>query len=234
MWKNFVCRFRIPQSIITDNGPQFDNKVYRNFFHEMKIINLYLTPWYPQGIGQAEASNKTLLTSLKKPLHSARGIWVDELLRVLWAYRTTSRRPTGISPFSLTYVMEAIIPIEIGMPTLRTEVPGTANTEAISKDLDMADELLEAAAIHITSYQQRMANLYNKHIKPHAFRARDLVLRRVFENTTGPTISKFQSNWEGPYVIVRVGPVGSYALNKLYGAPVPRMWNAMHLKRYYQ
>ena len=130
--------------------------------------------------------------------------------------------------------MEAIIPIEIGMPTLRTVVPGTANTEAISKDLDMADELLEVAAICITSYQQRMANLYNRHIKPHAFRARDLVLRRVFENTTGPTISKFQPNWEGPYVIVRVGPVRSYTLNKLYGAPVPRMWNVMHLKRYYQ
>ena len=32
MWKNIVCRFGIPQSILTDNGPQFDNGVYRNFF----------------------------------------------------------------------------------------------------------------------------------------------------------------------------------------------------------
>ena len=61
--------------------------------------------------------------------------------------------------------MEAIIPTEIKMPTLRIEVPGTTNTKAISKDLDMADELREAAAIRIASYQQRMANLYNMHIK---------------------------------------------------------------------
>ena len=61
---------------------------------------------------------------------------------------------------------------------LRTEVPEIANAEAILKDLDMTDELREAAAIRISSYQQRMANLYNRHIKPRAFRARDLVLRK--------------------------------------------------------
>ena len=79
-----------------------------------------------------------------------------------------------------------------------------------------------------------MSNLYNRHIKPHAFQVGDLVLRKVLENTADPTVGKFQPNWEGPYVIVRVGLAGSYALNKLDEAPVPRMWNYMHLKRYYQ
>ena len=130
--------------------------------------------------------------------------------------------------------MEAIIPTKVGMPTLRTEVPRMANAEAISKDLNMVDELQEAAAIHIASYQQKMKNLYNKHIKSRAFRAGDLVLRKVFENTVDPTAGKFQPNWEKPDVIVRVGPTRSYALNKLDKAPVPRMWNAMHLKMYYQ
>ena len=129
--------------------------------------------------------------------------------------------------------MEAIIPIEIRMPTLRTKVPRTVNVEAISKDLDMADELWEAFAICIASYQQRMENLYNKHIKSRAFRVGDLVLRKVFENKTDSTAGKFQPNWEGPYVIVRVRPAGLYTLNKLDRALVPRIWNAMHLKRYY-
>ena len=98
----------------------------------------------------------------------------------------------------------------------------------------MVDELQEAAAIRITSYQQKMANLYNKHIKLCAFQARDLVLRKVFENKADLSVGKFQPNWEGPYVIVRVGPVGSYALSKLDEALGPRMWNALNLKRYYQ
>ena len=79
-----------------------------------------------------------------------------------------------------------------------------------------------------------MINLYNKHIKPHALQAGDLVLRKVFENTTDLATGNFQPNWEGPYMIVRVGLVGSYTLNKLDGALLPRIWNIMHLKRYYQ
>ena len=130
--------------------------------------------------------------------------------------------------------MEEIIPTEIWVPTLRTEIPTKANVEAVTKDLDMTDELHEAAVVHIESYQQRLINLYNKHIKMCAFRAEDLVLRRVFENTVDLVVGKFQSNWEGPYMIVKVGAVESYALNKLDGTLIPRMWNAMHLKRYYQ
>ena len=61
--------------------------------------------------------------------------------------------------------MEAIIPTEIGMPTLQTEILEKAKTEAIAKDLDMADELHEAVAVRITSYQQRVASSYNRHIK---------------------------------------------------------------------
>ena len=112
-----------------------------------------------------EASNKTLLNALKKRLHSAKGKWEKELPRVLWAYRITIRKPIGVSPFALTYGMEAIIPTEIGMPTLRTEIPEKANTEVIEKDLNMVDELREATNVRITSYQQRAERSYNRHVK---------------------------------------------------------------------
>ena len=86
----------------------------------------------------------------------------------------------------------------------------------------------------IASYQQRLANLHYRHVKGHAFKAGDLVLRGVFENTANPADGKFQANWEGPHTVVRVGTAGSYALSKLDGTAIPRMWNAMHLKKYYQ
>ena len=137
---------------------------------------------------------------------------MDELPGVLWAYRTTSRKPTGVSPFALAHGIEAIIPTEMGVSTLRTEIPEKATIEVIAKDLDMADELCEAAAVRMASYQQRITNLYNKRVRQRAFRAGDLVLRRVFENTADPTADKFQPNWERPYMIVKVGATRSYAL----------------------
>ena len=130
--------------------------------------------------------------------------------------------------------MEAIIPIEIGMPTLRTDVLEQLGTKSIVKDLDMTDELRETVVVRIASYHHRLANLYNRRVKPRVFQPGDLVLRKVFENTANSVIGKFQPNWEGPYIITRVGESGSYEIDKLDGTPVPRIWNALHLKRYYQ
>lgn len=72
VWKNIVCRFRILQVIIADNGPQIDNITFRTFCLELKIKNLYPTPRYPQSNGQTKATNKTLLSALKKRLKNAK------------------------------------------------------------------------------------------------------------------------------------------------------------------
>ena len=97
----------------------------------------------------------------------------------------------------------------------------------------MSDEQWEATTIRITSYQRRLVNSYNKRVKPRVFQQSDLVLRKVFENTADPTAGKFQPNWEGPYVVMRAGESESYTIDKMDGTLVPRMWNAMHLRRYY-
>ena len=72
---------------------------------------------------------------------------MDELPGVLWAYRTTAGKPTGISPFALTYGMEAIIPVEIGLPTIRKTTSELENEESVTRELDTSDELREAVAI---------------------------------------------------------------------------------------
>lgn len=79
-------------------------------------------PGYPQSNGQAEATNKTLLSALKKRLEKAKGRRVEELPSVLWAYRTTPERPTGNTSFALAYGVDVVIPTKIGMPTTRTAV----------------------------------------------------------------------------------------------------------------
>ena len=120
LWKNIVTRFRIPHTLILDNGIQFDSKSFRRYCCEMGITNRYSTPAYPQGNGQAEAVNKVIVSGLKKRLDDAKGRWVEELLYVLWTYRITPRRSTGETPFSMSYGAEAVIPIEVGFSTLRT------------------------------------------------------------------------------------------------------------------
>jgi len=55
---------------------------------------------------------------MRKSLDKAKSKWVEKFPRALWAYMTTKRVLTRKIPFSLAYGMEAIIPVDICMPTL--------------------------------------------------------------------------------------------------------------------
>ena len=79
---------------------------------------------HPQSNEEVEVTNRTILHGLKIRLNEAKGLWVEELNSVLWAYRTTPHVPTGESPFSLAYG-EAMIPLEIGLSL--TESSSTAS-----------------------------------------------------------------------------------------------------------
>jgi len=45
--------------------------------------------------------------------------WHDQLPYALWAYRISERTAIGATPYSLMYGDEAIIPLEIEIPSLR-------------------------------------------------------------------------------------------------------------------
>ncbi|KAL6314404.1 hypothetical protein AAG906_022487 [Vitis piasezkii] len=137
------------------------------------------TKMSPSSNGQVEATNKTLITALKKRLEQAKGKWVEELPGVLWAYQTTPGRPTGNTPFALAYGMDAVIPTEIGLPTIRTEAgrQDDANAE-LGRNLDWADEVRETASIRMADYQQRAAAHYNRKARPRSFKSGTLVLRK--------------------------------------------------------
>ncbi|XP_071741151.1 uncharacterized protein [Rutidosis leptorrhynchoides] len=70
-----------------------------------------------QANGLCEVTNRDIVSGIKKRLYEKRTGWVDELSNVLWAHRTTFKKSTGETPFSLVYGSEAVIPAEILMPT---------------------------------------------------------------------------------------------------------------------
>ena len=86
VWRNIICRYRIPRALVSDNGKQFDNSVFKDFCSELGIKNHYLSPAHLHANGQVEVTNRSLLKIIKTRLKGAKGIWPDELPSVLWAY----------------------------------------------------------------------------------------------------------------------------------------------------
>ncbi|GKD27577.1 hypothetical protein Tco_1233791 [Tanacetum coccineum] len=115
----------------------------------------------------------------------------------------------GDTPFLLTYGTEAVIPAEIGMPTLRiAEVDPVQNNEALEINLDLLEEKREQAAIREVKSKAKMEN-----------RAED----------TG----KLGPKWEGPYEVTKAHGKGAYKLRDRDGKQLPRTWNVSNLKKCY-
>ena len=77
VWKDIVCRFGIPHTIIMDNGRQFMDRKLAEFYESLGIRNKTSFMEHAQTNGQAESANKVILNELKKRLGSAKGKWVE-------------------------------------------------------------------------------------------------------------------------------------------------------------
>ena len=160
---------------------------------------------------------------------------MEELPTILWTFRTTPRSSTGETPYSLTYGVEAVIPLEVGLPTLRSKEYDQENNELmLAKDLDLAQERRDLAMIRLASYQGDLKKRYGKSVSERILAPGDLVLRKVLGNRKDPTQGKLRANWEGPYQIVSEAELRAFNLKGMEDKPLKRPWNISNLKKYYQ
>lgn len=235
VWKNIVCRFRVPKVLVSDNGRQFDNALFKDFCLHFGIQNHYSSPAHPQANGQAEVANRSLLKIIKTRLEGTKGVWPDELPGALWAYRTTVRTPTGETPFKLAYGSDAVIPAEVHMANHRVMMyQDKDNEDQLRLNLDLIDEVRTNAEHRAAKYKNLMARQYDAMVKPKRFNIGDLVLRKVSLSTKNPAHGKLGPNWEGPYRVINCKRQGSYYLEALDGRKLEHPWNVEHLRRYYQ
>ena len=180
MSKSLSGRVLLLNSGTSDNGLQFDSRAFRKYCFDLGIKNRYSTPAYPQENGQAKAINKVIVNGLKKRLDDAKGKWVEELPHVFCTYQTTPRRSTRKTPFSMTYGAKAVIPLEIGFPTLRTSTfTSDGNDELLEKGLDLIEEQRKNVMIQLAYYQHKLKQGYDTNVKLRPLAPKDLVLRKV-------------------------------------------------------
>ena len=129
---------------MSDNGKHFNNPKFRDFYAELGIKNYYSSPAHQQFNGQAEVTIRTLKAALKTKLEVLKRKWVEYLLEVLWAHSTTRKSATQETSFALTFGIEAVAPVEVGLKSPRIEFASTEHNEEILRlNLDLLEEKRE-------------------------------------------------------------------------------------------
>ena len=102
-------------------------------------------------------TNRIILHGLKPRLNEAKGLWIEELYPVLWAYQITPHILTVESPFNLAYGTEAVFPLEIGLLSMRIEqYVEPSNLDCRRADLNLLSEVWQQAQIRMAAYRQRV------------------------------------------------------------------------------
>ncbi|GKU96286.1 hypothetical protein SLEP1_g9534 [Rubroshorea leprosula] len=119
---NIIYRYGVPRHIITDNGKPFSNSLMEKLCSKFRFAQHFSSMYNAAANGLAEAFNKTLCNLLKKVVSKSKRDWHERIGEALWAYRTTHRTPTKATPYSLVYGVEAVLPLECQIPSLRIAI----------------------------------------------------------------------------------------------------------------
>ena len=154
------------------------------------------------------------------------------LFSTLWDYRTSVKSSIEFTPFWLVYGLEAILPIECEIPSLKLVVKLLPNTSAEEERMlyfMWLDENCRNATLVIEAQKKCVKSQYDKHVKPHIFSEGDLVL--LYEQDRDVLgAGKFEAMWRGPYIVRWVLEKGAYELVDYDGIPLSEPRNGLYLK----
>ena len=125
---NIICRYRVPQEIISDNGSHFEGEV-KTIMELYNIEHHKSSPYWPQTNKAIEAANKNIKNILAKMVVTNK-YWAEKLPFSLWGYRTSICASTRATLYSLVYSSEVVLPIEVEIQSLRI----LAKTKVLEQD----------------------------------------------------------------------------------------------------
>lgn len=223
-----IFRYGVPSIWLTDNGPEFKNRVIRSMTQGFGIKHMFTPPYSPHCNGGTENSNRFLKQMIVAFVDKDHLAWDEHLHEFQFATNTAVHSSTGFSPAFLNFGRNPEVP-----QTLRAEVsarrevfPGSI-TEwqermiRLSHIRDLVKKSMEDAT-------RRQARYYNRDKKDKMFFPGDTVWRRnkTLSNALNDYSARLQKRYVGPFFIEkRISPV-IYLLKDAQG----RLKGKWHIK----
>ncbi|KAI8420298.1 hypothetical protein MSG28_008827 [Choristoneura fumiferana] len=186
VYEGWISRFGCPATITTDQGRQFESRVFASLSRLFGIEKTRTTPYHAQCNGIIERWHRFLKAALKARLQTARS-WIDELPTVLLGVRAAMRSDTGVSAAQLTYGCNVRLPGDFLSP----------NRDDVTLDSAYVDQLRDS-----------IRNLRPMPKQPHSntkpiFVHRDLQTCEYVYVRIDAVKKPLQAPYDGPYRVLK-------------------------------
>ena len=122
IYEYIIICFGCPKELVSDRGTHFINSTIKHLTNKYLIKHRKSSLYHPRTNGQIEKTNGILYKIITKTVQGSNNDWDERLLEALWAYRTTYKVTTKHTPLQLVYGHEAILLVELEVPSLRIAI----------------------------------------------------------------------------------------------------------------
>lgn len=197
-----VSRHGIPLEVHTDQGKNFESKIFQEVMRLLGIKKTRTTALHPQSDGQVERHHQTIINYLSKFISEKQKDWDEWINMYLLAYRSSKHEATGVSPAELYFARDLRVPLDL----LRGRPPDQKEEISVGSYILKLRKKLE----EIHNFSRQRLNLQSLRAKiRYDLKARQIhfcVGQKVWfynPHRIKGRAPKLQNNWEGPFEIVR-------------------------------
>lgn len=195
--KGIVCKFGVPESILTDQGTNFMSDVFTQTCKLLRINKINCTAYHPESNGQLERNHRTLGEYLRHFVDSDQRDWDDFSEFYMFTFHNTPHTATSFTPFELVFGHTPILPTSI---TNKPEF--SYNYDDYVTDLKQTLRTLREKAREILLDKKEKTKFrFDKNINPREFKVGEQVLLHCDHLRRGRS-KKLSPIWEGPYTVI--------------------------------
>ena len=213
--ENVVKLHGVPESIISDRGPQFASVFWEQVCKLLRIKRAMSSAYHPETDGQTERTNRVVEEMLRSYVRPDQRDWDDYLWCVEFAINNSYSQSVKNTPFFLNYGQHPLTPTSLDLPKY---VPRAQDfTEGISRAVREAKQ-------HLGQARSKYQEYANRFRRPVSYEPGDMVLLNT-KNLRGSGeagVRKLKPRFVGPFRVIRM--IGDAAVE----LDLPEGWTRIH------
>lgn len=227
----FISRYGLVQRLLTDQGKQFESKLFKKMCELLKIKKIRCSAFHPQCNGKTERFNRTMEDMLSKYISPSQKDWDIYLPLLVSAYNTSTHESTKQTPYNMLFGRESSLPIDLQYETRDTA--NTSGSDYVSQLREQLNKTHDIARQEMLKSSEKQKKKHDSRSNIQRYEVGDNVWLRNKNKTKGLS-PKLQFKYIGPYIITEKRSEILYRVQKINPISGPKkMVHHNRLKPYH-
>lgn len=204
--KQIIYRYGTPKTIVSDNGAQYSNRLFKKMTTAFGIHHRFTPPYSPQN-NPVERANKVIGTIIAQLAKGDQKKWDAWLLEMVFALNSAKHESTGFTPAMLNFGRELLPPKSVRAGVDPERHPDEEESpHEYREHMRKLEDVISIARTNLEKAFIKQSHHYNMRRRAYQPRVGNLVYRRehVLSDTSKGFMANLAPKFAGPFRIARV------------------------------